>query len=214
MAWGPLAARGRQASHNSRALNGGSLLGSPLAWAVAGFLGLVSLMSYALMAWLPEIMHADGYDQAEAGMMVSVIQIISIPLGLGIPVLAARLSTQRPLITGIAATKAVALTGVVLAPEAGWLWIVFLGVATGSAFPLAFTLLSLRSPSPDVAVQLSGMAQTTGYLVAGLGPLVTGLMHSFTGGRRMPLLLLLVLLVPETTFGLFAGRPSFVRAAG
>ncbi|MGJ5752704.1 CP family cyanate transporter-like MFS transporter [Streptomyces puniciscabiei] len=215
LVWGPLAVRGRRAQRHisdSPVTTGESLLGSSLAWAVAGFLGLVSLMFYALMAWLPEIMHADGFDPTEAGMMVSAIQMISVPLGLVIPVLAARLPTQRPLITGISATKAVALAGVLLAPQAGWLWIVFLGLATGSAFPLAFTLLSLRSPSASVAAQLSGMAQTTGYLVAGLGPLLTGLMHSFTGGWAPPLLLLLVLLVPETMCGLLAGRPSFVRA--
>ncbi|MGW2421572.1 CynX/NimT family MFS transporter [Streptomyces sp. NPDC001709] len=214
LAWGPLAAHGRRAHPRVARVpteQGDSLLRSPLAWAVAGFLGMVSLMFYALMAWLPEIMHDDGFDPTEAGMMVSVIQIISIPLGFAVPVLAARLPSQRPLITGIAVTKAVALLGVLLAPQAAWLWIAFLGLATGSAFPLAFTLLSLRSPSAPVAARLSGMAQTGGYLVAGLGPLLIGLAHGLTGSWTVPLLLLIALLVPETAFGLLAGRPAFVR---
>ncbi|OLZ63776.1 hypothetical protein AV521_37880 [Streptomyces sp. IMTB 2501] len=88
-----------------------------------------------------------------------------------------------------------------------------LGVATGSAFPLAFTLLGLRSATPRVAARLSGMAQTGGYLIAGAGPLVIGLLHAFTGPWRLPLLLLLALLVPETVFGLPAGRPAFVQVA-
>ncbi|MEV6111753.1 MFS transporter [Streptomyces sp. NPDC052109] len=216
LTWGPLAARGRRAhphvSHTAAA-RGDSLLRSPLAWAVAGFLGMVSLLFYALMAWLPEIMHDDGFAPTEAGMMVSVIQIISIPLGFAVPVLATRLPTQRPLITGIAVTKAVALFGILLAPRAGWLWIAFLGLATGSAFPLAFTLLSLRSPSAPVAARLSGMAQSGGYLVAALGPLTIGLTHSLTGSWTVPLLLLIALLIPETALGLLAGRPAFVRPA-
>jgi CP family cyanate transporter-like MFS transporter len=215
LVWGPLAVRGhRQRTHRPDTRPGPevSLLRSPLAWAVAAFLGLVSLMFYALMAWLPEIMHADGYAPAEAGMMVSVMQIIGIPLGFAVPVVATRMATQRPLVTAVAATKAAALAGLLLAPQAGWVWICVLGVATGSAFPLAFTLLSLRSPTPQTAARLSGMAQTGGYLIAGAGPLMTGLLHGLTGGWKVPLLLLLVLLVPEAVFGLLAGRPGYVPA--
>ncbi|MEU4929650.1 MFS transporter [Streptomyces yokosukanensis] len=214
LAWGPLAVRGhRRPAHerSHRSDRSPSLLRSPLAWAVSAFLGLVSLLFYALMAWLPEIMHADGYDRAEAGMMVSVIQIISIPLGFAVPVLAARPATRRPLIAGIAATKAAGLLGLLLAPHAGWVWICALGVATGSAFPLAFTLLGLHSPTPQVAARLSGMAQTGGYLIAGAGPLVMGLLHAATGTWSVPLLLLLAFLVPETVSGLLASRPASVQ---
>ncbi|WP_236008713.1 MFS transporter [Actinomadura physcomitrii] len=88
-----------------------------------------------------------------------------------------------------------------------------LGIGTGSAFPLAYTLLSLRSPSPSVAARLSGMAQTGGYLLAGFGPLAMGVLHGATGGRHVPLTLLLVLVAPELVFGMLAARPGFVRPA-
>ncbi|MBL1081129.1 MFS transporter [Streptomyces actinomycinicus] len=189
---------------------GGSLWRSPLAWAVAGYLGMVSLLFYALTAWLPEVMRDRGVAPAEAGAMVSVMQLIGIPLGLAVPVLAARRPTQRSLVTGIAVAKAVGLLGVLLLPQAAWLWICVLGTATGSAFPLAFTLLTLRSPNPQVAARLSGMAQAGGYLVAAAGPLAVGLLHGVTGGWAVPLLFLLVLVVPEALFGLPAAGPGFV----
>ncbi|MCP9981506.1 hypothetical protein [Actinomadura madurae] len=89
-----------------------------------------------------------------------------------------------------------------------------LGVGTGSAFPLAYTLLSLRSPSPSAAARLSGMAQTGGYLLAATGPLAVGVLHEATGGWNVPLVLLLVLVVPELAVGLLAARPGFVRTSG
>ncbi|MFJ9815484.1 CynX/NimT family MFS transporter [Streptomyces sp. NPDC101151] len=189
----------------------GSLLRSPLAWSVAAFLGTVSLMFYVLVAWLPAIMHDHGFPPAEAGVMVSAIQIISIPLGLAVPVAAGRLPDQRPLVVGVVATMAVGLTGILLAPRAGWLWIAILGLATGSAFPLAFTLLTLRAPNPQVAARLSGMAQTIGYLMAGIGPLAIGVLHDATGSWRPPLLLLTALILPEAAFGLLAARSGFVH---
>jgi CP family cyanate transporter-like MFS transporter len=220
LAWGPLALKNRpRAAKSVRPVQDaapgggehGSLLRSPLAWHVTAFMGLASLMFYVLMSWLPEIMRDHGQPPAAAGTMVSVMMIIGIPLGFLAPVVAARMPDQRPLIVGIAAIMAVGLTGLLLFPEPAWLWVTVLGFATGSAFPLGFTLLTLRSPTPLVAARLSGMAQCGGYLLAGLGPLAVGVLHSATGGWDVSLGLLLVLVIPELVFGLLAARPMFVR---
>lgn len=209
------AERPRPAATNAaNAADGGtgslSLLRSALAWSVAAFLGLVSLVFYVLVSWLPAIMRDSGFAAGEAGLMVSAMMLIGIPLGFVVPLLATRLHDQRPLVLAVTALTMVGLGGLHLAPASGWVWVWVLGLATGSAFPLAVTFLSLRSPSPAVAARLSGMAQTVGYLLAGLGPLAVGLLHSATGGWQVPLPLLLALVVPEAVFGLRAARPGFV----
>jgi CP family cyanate transporter-like MFS transporter len=189
----------------------GSLLRSSLAWCMTVFMGMASLMFYTLMSWLPEIMRDHRFAPATAGMMISVIVIIGIPLGFVVPVVAAWLRDQRPLVLGVAAAMAIGLGGLLLAPQAGWVWITIFGVATGSAFPLAYTLLNLRSPTPAVAARLSGMAQSGGYLLAGFGPLTFGVLHSVTGGWEVSTGLLLLLVVPEVVCGLLAARPGLVR---
>ncbi|MFF7752110.1 CynX/NimT family MFS transporter [Streptomyces sp. NPDC007971] len=211
--WGALALHGRTRresapAHPSRTPHA-SLLRSPLAWSVTAFLGVVSLMFYVLVAWLPAIMRDHGYDAADAGTMVSVMLTVGIPLGFAVPVWAARLCDQRPLVLAVIVLKLVSLGGLLVAPGADWVWVCLLGLATGSAFPLAMTLLTLRSPNPLIAARLSGMAQTGGYLVAGAGPLAIGLLHSLTHSWNGPLLLLLALAVPETLFGLVSARPGF-----
>ncbi|MFF7359049.1 MULTISPECIES: CynX/NimT family MFS transporter [Streptomyces] len=189
---------------------GARLSRSPLAWAVAAFLGIVSLLFYTLTAWLPEIMQGQGFSAAESGTMLSVLLTLGIPFGLAVPATAARLSDQRGLVAAVVGAKVAGLAGIFLVPQAGWLWMVILGFATGGAFPLAMTLISLRTPDPITAARLSGMAQTCGYLLAATGPLGVGLLHTLTGGWNIPLLLLLLLVVPETVAGLAAARPGFV----
>ncbi|RFU42617.1 MFS transporter [Actinomadura logoneensis] len=231
LAWGPLAVRSRRVAAGRLADDEdgstaarraecesagkpeteGSLLRSPLAWSVAGFMGLASLMFYVLMSWLPQVMRDHGFAAGEAGAMVSVMMLIGIPLGFVTPVAAARMRRQSALVIAVAATMVLGVGGLLVAPSAGWLWVVFLGLGTGSAFPLAFTLLNLRSPSPMIAARLSGMAQTAGYLLAGVGPLAVGLLHDLTGGWTTSLGLLFVLIVPEVVLGLVASRPGFVR---
>ncbi|MFB4300327.1 CynX/NimT family MFS transporter [Actinomadura sp. NTSP31] len=220
LAWGPLAVLGRRSpapapapAAPAAAPAEGSLLRSPVAWYVAVFMGLASLMFYVLMSWLPEIMQDAGYADATAGMMVSTMMIVGIPLGFAVPVVAARLRDQRAVVAGVVLTMVAGIGGLMLAPAAGWAWVVLLGVGTGSAFPLAYTLLSLRSPSAAVAARLSGMAQTGGYLLAGFGPLAMGVLHSATGGWHVPLTLVLALVAPELVFGLLAARPGYVVPA-
>jgi CP family cyanate transporter-like MFS transporter len=50
------------------------------------------------------------------------------------------------------------------------------------------------------------MAQSGGYLLAALGPLLVGTLHDLTGSWTASLCLLLALLVPQLTSGLAAGR--------
>ncbi|MFF4355599.1 CynX/NimT family MFS transporter [Streptomyces sp. NPDC001604] len=213
--WGPLARPGEgKRRKRPRRSHGPTVSRSPLAWAVAVFLGLVSLTFYVLVSWLPEIMQNTGVHPAQAGTMMSVMLLIGIPMGYLIPVLAARLEDQKPLVITIAMLKISALTGILLVPGTPWLWVILLGLATGSAFPLAITLLTLRSPDPETAAQMSGMAQTSGYLLAGAGPLTIGLLHSASGGWTLPLLLLLGVVVPEAAVGMKAARNGFVVSAG
>ncbi|WP_020419180.1 MFS transporter [Amycolatopsis sp. ATCC 39116] len=208
LAWGPLTRR-RAAEPVQQAA--GSLLREPLAWSVMVFMGMASLMFYTLTSWLPQIMREQGFPATTAGTMNSVIIVIGIPLGFAVPVLAARMRDQRPLVVAVAALMVLGLGGLLVAPGAGWLWTVVFGVATGSAFPLALTLLNLRSPTAEITARVSGMAQSGGYLLASTGPLTFGLLHTTTGGWHASIWLLLLLVVPELVCGLAAARPGLLR---
>lgn len=190
--------------------DGGSLVRNRLAWYVTLFMGMQSLAFYVLMSWLPAIMRDHGYPATTAGLMLSVMMLLGIPSGLVMPVLAARREDQRPLVVAVMALMGVGVAGLELAPGAGWLWVVVLGFGTGSAFPLAYTLITLRAATPKIAARLSGMAQTTGYLLAGAGPFLFGVLNGATHGWNVPLIVLLAWLVPETLFALRAARPTLI----
>lgn len=196
-----------------RGPGGGSVLRTRLAWYVTLFLGMQSLAFYVLMSWLPAIMRDHGYSAATAGLMLSVMMLLGIPTGLVMPVLAARRADQRPLVAAVMTLMIGGVAGLLLGPQAGWLWAVVLGFGTGTAFPLAFTLITLRSATPRTAAELSGMAQTTGYLLAGAGPFLFGVLNGTTGGWSVPLWILLLWLLPETLFALRAARPGLVGTA-
>jgi CP family cyanate transporter-like MFS transporter len=92
------------------------------------------------------------------------------------------------------------------------LWAVLYGLGTGAAFPLAMTLVLVRSRDVAQTGRLSAASQSLGYLVAATGPLAVGLLHEATGTWRAGLLLLLGVLVVQLAVGLVAARPRLVGA--
>jgi CP family cyanate transporter-like MFS transporter len=97
------------------------------------------------------------------------------------------------------------LTG---APEV--VCVLVLGLGQGAALALALTFFAVRAPNAAVTTQLSGMAQTGGYLFAALGPVLTGALHDLSGGWSLPLVLLILLVLLQTVFGGLVGRARIV----
>lgn len=188
-----------------------ALLHDRLAWQVTVFFGLQSLSFYAVLSWLPSILTSAGYSATAAGLLLSVSAIIQAPVSLVVPTLATRWPDQGPLAAGAALISALGLLGLLLAPRPlGPLWAVLLGLGQGASFPLALTLIVLRTRTSTDAARLSAMAQTGGYLIAALGPLLAGALHALTGGWSWSLAALLVLLGPQALAGVRVGRGGYV----
>jgi CP family cyanate transporter-like MFS transporter len=86
---------------------------------------------------------------------------------------------------------AVAYLGLLFSPaHATALWVIFSG-AGPLIYPVCLTLINLRTRTERGSVALSGFAQAIGYILAALGPLLVGLVHSISGGWIAPLILLL-----------------------
>ncbi|CAB4894355.1 unannotated protein [freshwater metagenome] len=186
---------------------------SPVAWAVALFMGLQSLEFYALAAWLPTILRDDGMSASTAGLMAALMSASGIAASLVVPVVAARSRRQRGLTAVAAVGFLVGLVGLLVAPADGALaWVLVLGLAQGTGISLALTLFVLRSRTAEAAGELSGMAQTVGYLIAAAGPLGAGALHDATGTWTAPLLALLLGLVGFALAGWRAGADRTIEA--
>lgn len=182
-----------------------------IAWQVTLFMGFQSLQFYMAVAWLPTILISHGMASGTAGWMFCLFGTAGAVASLVAPVIATRAARQTWLATVVVALFACGWVGMLIEPIGGVLvWMTLLGLAQGSGIGLALTLIVLRAPDAEHAAELSGMAQTFGYLVAAAGPLAIGLLHDVTGGWEAPLVAMLVLLVPLLLLGLLSGRPLLV----
>ena len=79
------------------------------------------------------------------------------------------------------------------------------------AFPLILTTIGLRARTADGTVALSAFAQSTGYVIAALGPLLVGVLYEATGGWTAPIGFLLVALAVQTGAGMVIARPRYIE---
>ncbi|WP_134663507.1 MULTISPECIES: MFS transporter [unclassified Amycolatopsis] len=181
-----------------------------LAWQVTLFMGLQSLAFYVLVTWLSSIEQAAGISSVTAGFHQLLFNLCGLVGSLVSSMLIHRLPDQRPVaITGSLLLTA-ALTGLLVAPGIAVLWAVFAGLAGGSTLALALSLFGLRTKDYSDAGALSGMAQSAGYTLAALGPIVIGAIHDAASSWTPALGVLIALALVQTTFGALASRPKTI----
>ncbi|WP_394237113.1 CynX/NimT family MFS transporter [Niallia oryzisoli] len=184
---------------------------SPLAWQVTLFMGLQSMVFYVLVTWLPELLKQQGLSADEAGWLLSILQMTVLPVTFIAPILAGRMANQRILVTITAVSLFSGNIGLLYGSQSLiLLWVIFLGIGAGFSFGLAMIFFGLRTRNAQQAAELSGMAQSFGYLLASTGPTLFGFLHDVTNSWTTPLLLLVGASVLIFAVGMGAGRNLYV----
>jgi len=160
---------------------------SPLAWAIAASMGLQSLIFYCSSTWLPEIFISQGMSADKAGWMGSIMQLSQIPMTFITPIIAGKLTSQRPIVVFFTICYMIGFVGVLM-EWTGFavLWMMFLGFAGGASFGLILMFFTLRSKTAYEAAELSGFGQSIGYLFAAIGPVLFGYLHDATTSWILP----------------------------
>lgn len=174
-------------SKNNTTKNETKLWKSPLAWAIAVSMGLQSLIFYCSAAWLPEILISQGFSADKAGWMTSVMQMSQIPMTFLIPIIAEKLRTQRPIVILFTSFYIFGFTGVFFElTDFTVLWMILIGLGGGASFGTVVMLFTLRTKTAYAAAQISGFAQSVGYLLAAAGPVLFGYLHDTANSWHVP----------------------------
>ncbi len=155
-----------------------------------------SLMFYGWLTWLSPYYESRGWSPQRAGFLLALWSITQIPAALFTPMLAERRGRWRfwaglTLACGTLGTLGALLRPIppVVGPS---LWVVLIAIALGAGFPLGLTVIAWRTPDSATSAATSGLTLGVGYTVAGIGPLVMGLLIDVTGGYPAALAVLLL----------------------
>jgi CP family cyanate transporter-like MFS transporter len=147
---------------------------------------------YALTAWLPQILAAtSGLPVAASSAGSSLFQVCAIIGALGAPVLTRRLP-YGVIFALLCTLWATVPAGLLLAPDAWFVWLGLGGIAQGGMFTMVFIVIVELARSDAEAGRYSALAQGIGYAIGATGPSVIGGLHDASGGWTVPILAVLV----------------------
>jgi CP family cyanate transporter-like MFS transporter len=189
----------------------GDIARTRMGWAMTLFFGLQSLMAYAVFGWFATLWRDAGFGAGSASALVGIVAAMSIPLSFVLPQAVARPGDRRLVLVLVMACYPVAYVGLIVAPQSlAVLWAAVLGTGL-TTFPIVLTYIGLRTRTAGATAALSGWTQSTGYLMAVIGPFGVGVLHEATNGWTVPLVVLLTLTAPLFVVGLYVGKPAHIE---
>lgn len=190
-----------------------SILKSSVTWSVTLMMALQSLIFYTTAAWLPAMLIEKGMSPDSAGYMLSFMQFAQLPMTFIAPILAAKMVNQKPLVWFFSILYIVGFTGLLLDPQGALtiLWMILIGFAGGTSFALTMMMFTLRTKTAMEAAELSGVAQSIGYLLAAAGPVLFAFVNETTGSWYVPTILFIVTCILLMVVALHAAGNRYVR---
>ncbi|TCK84765.1 CynX/NimT family MFS transporter [Albibacterium bauzanense] len=198
-------------SESTSRLSSKALWKSRLAWQISILMGLQSFFFYTLAAWLPAALQSWGMSAESSGWMLSYIQMGQLPIMLIGPIVAGKMKDQTSLMWITFILLLLGLLGIIIwKTEFIIISVILIGVSLGLAYTLVTMFFILRTKHSSESANLSGMAQSVGYLIAATGPPLFGALYSLTNNWYVPFALLLVAAVFLLTSGLASSKDRYV----
>lgn len=186
---------------------------SKLGWNVTLFMGLQSMSFYTVLSWLSSLLQEQGYTAAAAGWVVALFPALGIPVGFVFSPIVKRFADQRGLAVASSLVTFASYIGMIFLPQYMVAWTVVGGLAIGFCFPLALSFFVTRASNARQAAALSGMAQSVGYGIAAMGPVLFGALHDWSHGWVAPLWMMVACSLVQIAAGWHAGRKGHVGDA-
>lgn len=159
-----------------------SFFGNRRAWLLAIFFGLGTASYTCMLAWLAPYYVEQGWSEQNAGLLLGFLTAMEVVSGLITPAIANRRRDKRGVVAVLLVLIFAGFCGLILSPQyLSLLWPCLLGLGIGGLFPMSLILSLDHLDNPRRAGGLTAFVQGIGYLIAGLSPLIAGMIRDQLG---------------------------------
>ncbi|MGU9829967.1 cyanate transporter [Pseudomonas sp. LF242] len=159
-----------------------SFFGNRRAWLLAIFFGLGTAAYTCVLAWLAPYYVEQGWSEQQAGLLLGFLTAMEVVSGLITPAIANRRQDKRGVVAVLLVLIICGFCGLILSPQyLSLLWPCLLGLGIGGLFPMSLILSLDHLDNPRRAGGLTAFVQGIGYLIAGLSPLIAGMIRDQLG---------------------------------
>ena len=163
-------------------------------WTIMLSMGLQSALFYCSVSWFSEIMISKGFTSETAGLLLSISQFAQFPSTFIVPILADKLHNKLIIPVVITIGYLVSLVGMLYTSGNFVIMLTFIiifALAGGGSFSYVMYLFSVKSRNESEAADISGLAQSGGYLLAAVFPPLLGYIRDISDWNKALYVLIL-----------------------
>ena len=205
--WFPTGKKSQPVSQTMALEKGHNMYTNLRAWYLLLYFGLSSFVFYTTVAWLPSIAMDHGLSSNSASLVAGLFQLFSMPTAFIVPMLATKVKKRGKIVFVAGLLTIFGYLGLLLPTSSLSYYVLIallLGLGTASTFGLIMTLFGLKTNNPADTRSLSGMVQSLGYLLAAIGPWLTGNLKATAGNWQVAIIVTILISIIFTVFGLFS----------
>lgn len=178
----------------------------PSNWSVALFMALQSIFFYILLAWLPSMLVEQGYSEEIGGIMLLILQVVSLITNFLMPIWFQKYPTQRKKLALSCAvvygSGLILLLLPIVSTPIITIGVTLLGLGSGLSLSFSLTVIAVKGKTGGETIRLSSFAQGLGYLIAAPAPTIFGGLYDMVGNFTIPLILVVLLCIPLALTGI------------
>ena len=163
-------------------------------WTIMLSMGLQSALFYCSVSWFAEIMISKDFSPETAGLLLSISQFAQFPSTFIVPILADKLHNKLIIPVVITIGYLISLVGMLYTSGNFVLMLTFIiifALAGGGSFSYVMYLFSVKSRNESEAADISGLAQSGGYLLAAIFPPLLGYIRDISDWNKALYVLIL-----------------------
>ena len=163
-------------------------------WTIMLSMGLQSALFYCSVSWFSEIMISKGFTPETAGLLLSISQFAQFPSTFIVPILADKVHNKLIIPVVITIGYLVSLVGMLYTSGNFVIMLTFIiifALAGGGSFSYVMYLFSVKSRNESEAADISGLAQSGGYLLAAVFPPLLGYIRDISDWNKALYVLIL-----------------------
>ena len=159
-----------------------SFFNNSRAWLLAIFFGLGTASYTCVLAWLAPYYVEKGWSEQDAGLLLGFLTAMEVLSGLATPAIANRSRDRRLVLVVLLGLIMAGFCGLILGPQhLSLMWPCLLGLGIGGLFPMSLIVSMDHLDNPQRAGSLTAFVQGIGYLIAGVSPLLAGMIRDHLG---------------------------------
>ena len=159
-----------------------SFFNNSRAWLLAIFFGLGTASYTCVLAWLAPYYVEKGWSEQDAGLLLGFLTAMEVLSGLATPAIANRSRDRRLVLVVLLGLIMAGFCGLILSPQhLSLMWPCLLGLGIGGLFPMSLIVSMDHLDNPQRAGSLTAFVQGIGYLIAGVSPLLAGMIRDHLG---------------------------------